>query len=227
MDRRVVRLLYEVLSRIGLNPSFAAADVPDTWLVQHVEGEHRLPPGRALDLGCGVGRNTLYLARRGWDAVGIDMLGRAVEKAREKARAEAVGRDAKARFLQGDVTRLGELNLGDGYTLIVDSGCFYGLSATQRDAYAAGVTRVAAPGALLLMAGFTTIPGTGIGISEDDLRRFPEWELRTGAQVPMAEISRHTRIPPPLKAAMRSGRLRIRRFELVRVPSNTGVHADS
>lgn len=216
MNRHVLRVLYEVLSRIGLNPSLAAADVPDGWLVEHVEGEHPLPPGRALDLGCGAGRNTLYLARHGWDVIGIDMLGRAIEKAREKARSKGIGDAATARFVQGDATRLAELGLGDGYTLIVDSGCYYGLAANQRDAFATGVTRVAAPGALLLMAGFTKIPGIAIGISEDDLRRFPGWEMRTSAVIPMEEIMRHTPIPLLLKAAMRSGRLRIRRFELSR-----------
>lgn len=217
MNHHLLRLLYEALTRIRLNPSLAAADVPDGWLVEHVEGEHRLPPGRALDLGCGAGRNSLYLARHGWDVTGIDFLGRAIEMARDKARFQAVGDAAKARFLQGDVTRLAELNLGEGYNLIVDSGCYYGLPAGRRDAFATGVTRVAAPGALLLMAGFTKIPGTGIGISEDDLRRFPGWEPRTSAVVPMEETMRHTRIPLPLKLAWRSGRLSIRRFELSRM----------
>lgn len=212
MNSRVLRVLYEALSRIGLNPSLAAADVPDGWLVEHVEGEHRLAPGRALDLGCGAGRNSLYLARHGWEVTGIDMIGLAIEKARSKA----VGDTAKARFLQGDVTRLGDLDLGGGYTLINDSGCYYGLSSNQRDAFAAGVTQVAAPGALLLMAGCTRIPGTGIGISEDDLRRFPSWDLRASAQVPMEEISRHTHIPLPMKLAWRTGHLQIRRFELVK-----------
>jgi SAM-dependent methyltransferase len=212
MNPRVVRVLYEALSRIGLNPSLDAANVPDAWLVEHVEGEQRLPPGRALDLGCGAGRNSLYLARQGWEVTGIDLIGLAVNK----ARAKAVGDAAKARFLQGDVTKLAELDLGDNYSLIVDSGCYYGLSSKQRDAFADGVTQVAAPGAMLLMTGFTKIPGTGIGISDEDLRRFPGWQLRTSAPIPMEEISRHTRIPLPLKLAWRSGRLQIRRFELVK-----------
>jgi SAM-dependent methyltransferase len=213
MNRRVLRLLYELLSRIGANPSLTGADVPDSWLVGCVEGEHRMPPGRALDLGCGAGRNTRYLARQGWDATGIDMLGRAIKLARSRT----VGEAAKARFVQGDVTRLGDLDIGGGYDLIVDSGCYYGLSGDQRDAYAEGVTRVAAPSALLLMAGFTKIPGVIPGISEQDLRRrFPAWTLRTSALVPIEEIARHTRIPLPLKAGLRSGRLRILRFELAR-----------
>lgn len=214
MNRHVVRLLYQALTRVGLNPTLGVPDVPDGWVVEHVEGEHRLPPGRALDLGCGGGRNSLYLARRGWDVVGIDMLGVAVKKARYQAAVISV--DAtKARFLQGDVTKLAELDIGDGYQLIVDSGCYYGLSANQRDGFADGVTHVAVPGALLLMAGFTRIPGTGIGISEEDLRRFPGWELRTAATVPMEEMARYIRIPLPLKLAWRSGRVQIRRFELL------------
>jgi SAM-dependent methyltransferase len=213
MNPRALRFLYEALSRIGLNPSLKAADVPDTWLGQYVEGPHRLEPGRVLDLGCGAGRNTRYFASHGWDAVGIDMLGRAIDK----ARSQAVGAAAKARFLRGDVTRLDDLDIGDGFGLIVDSGCYYGLSGHQRDGYAAGVTRVAAPGAVLVMAGFTKIPGIVAGISEDDLRnRFGDWELRTSAPVPIGDLMRHTRIPFPLKAALRTGRLGIQRFELTR-----------
>ena len=219
MNRQVVRLLYEVLSRIGANPALNGADVPDTWLVEQVDGEHPLQPGRALDLGCGAGRNTRYLARRGWEATGIDMIGRAIDL----ARAGAAGDAASARFLQGDVTRLDDLDIGVGYDLIVDSGCYYGLSDAQRDDYADGVTRVAAPGALLVMAGFIKLPAIIPGICEDDLRRrFPKWILRASAAVPMEEIARHTRIPLPVKVGMRSGRLQIRRFELVH--QNTETH---
>jgi SAM-dependent methyltransferase len=213
MNPRALRVLYETLSRIGLNPSLQAADVPDTWIVPFVEGPQRLEPGRALDLGCGAGRNSRYLVRHGWDAIGIDMLGSAIDKARFRA----VGTAAKARFLQGDVTRLADLDIGDGFSLIVDSGCYYGLSDDQRDNYAAGVTHVAAPRALLLMAGFTKIPGIIPGISEEDLRRrFSGWDLQTSATVPADDLARHTRIPFPLKAGLRTGRLVIRRFELTK-----------
>ncbi len=211
MNTRAGRLVYEMVSRIGLNPALKGADVPDTRLVELVEGPDRLAPGRALDLGCGAGRNTLYLARHGWHVIGIDFIERAVDKARSRA----VGAAAGARFLHGDVTRLADLDLGDGYGLILDSGCYYGLAHYQRDAFAAGVTTVAAREALLLMSGFTKLP-TG-GINEQDLRRrFPDWQLISNVPVSIEEIMRHTRIPLPLKAAMKSGRLSIRRFELTR-----------
>jgi SAM-dependent methyltransferase len=213
MKPRVLRLLYAAVSRIGWNPSLNTADEPDVWLVQFVVGPHRLEPGRVLDLGCGAGRNTRYFARHGWDAVGIDILGPAIDK----ARAQTVDAAANARFLHGDVTRLDDLDIGDGFSLIIDSGCYYSLSSDQRDGYVAGVTRVAAPSALLVMAGFTRIPGIIAGISEDDLRdRFRGWELRTSAPVPLGDLTRHTRVPFPMKAALRSGRLATHRFELTK-----------
>lgn len=42
-----------------------------------------LPPGRALDLACGEGRNAIWLAARGWDVTGADFSAVAIEKARQ------------------------------------------------------------------------------------------------------------------------------------------------
>ena len=41
-----------------------------------------LPPGRAVDLACGEGRNAIWLARRGWEVTAIDFSGVAVERGR-------------------------------------------------------------------------------------------------------------------------------------------------
>jgi len=45
-----------------------------------------LRPGKALDLGMGLGRNTIFLAQKGWDATGIDLAEVGVTKAQERAR---------------------------------------------------------------------------------------------------------------------------------------------
>jgi len=45
-----------------------------------------LPPGRALDLACGEGRNALWLAQRGWDVTAVDFSKVAIEKGRNVER---------------------------------------------------------------------------------------------------------------------------------------------
>lgn len=43
------------------------------------------PPGRVLDLGCGQGRNAVWLALRGHEVLGVDLSSVAVEQARKLA----------------------------------------------------------------------------------------------------------------------------------------------
>ena len=51
---------------------------------QFVESElASLPPGRALDLACGEGRNARWLAERGWQVTAIDWSQVAVDKGRQ------------------------------------------------------------------------------------------------------------------------------------------------
>lgn len=54
-----------------------------------------LPPGRALDLACGEGRNAIWLATLGWDVVGVDFSGVAIERARERAEEAGVTVDLR------------------------------------------------------------------------------------------------------------------------------------
>ena len=49
------------------------------------EAERSRPLGRALDLGCGRGQYTPGLARRGWEAVGIDYVLAAIQAAAARA----------------------------------------------------------------------------------------------------------------------------------------------
>jgi SAM-dependent methyltransferase len=63
---------------------------PNTWIEQ-VTAE--LPPGRALDLAAGEGRNAIWLASRGWDATALDFSSVALERAARIA-SERLGADA-------------------------------------------------------------------------------------------------------------------------------------
>ena len=54
-----------------------------------------LSPGRGLDLGCGFGRATIYLAYRGWRMDGVDFIPQAIAIAQQ--RAETAGVAGRAR----------------------------------------------------------------------------------------------------------------------------------
>ena len=60
---------------------------PNRFLVAEVDG---LPPGRALDLACGEGRNAVWLAGLGWKVVGVDFSEVAISKARARVERDGV-----------------------------------------------------------------------------------------------------------------------------------------
>lgn len=120
------------------------------WVAAH-EATGRLP-GRALDLGCGTGTTSLYLAARGWDVTGIDFAPNAIRRAKRKAaRASLAGQVA---FHTADVTRLDFLPDDLAAGLAVDIGCLHALDEPRRTAYAAHLVRLTCPGAAYLLYAF-------------------------------------------------------------------------
>jgi SAM-dependent methyltransferase len=55
---------------------------PSKLLIDAIRGRH---PGRALDLGMGEGRNTIFLAQQGWQATGVDLADAGVAQAKARA----------------------------------------------------------------------------------------------------------------------------------------------
>jgi SAM-dependent methyltransferase len=141
-----------------------------------VEGPDALPPGRALDIGCGTGTNALYLVQHGWDVLGVDFAGPAISRANSRLRAlrrdasRLKPSDSRARFIRGDATRLREIGAEGPYSLIYDIGCLHGISREKRPLYAAEITALAAPGALYLVYAFEPAGSGPIGLSESEAR---------------------------------------------------------
>ena len=182
---------YAIAYRLGLTPweraGEAAQDSFDA-LLDREEGERGRPFGRALDLGCGRGIHTHELARRGWDAVGVDTIPRALEAAQA---ADGSG----ASFALADVTRLDRADLGT-FDFFLDIGCFHGLSPEQRRMSAQGITRLANPGATMLIlafepSGLPFIPG-GVAASEVE-DTFDGWQLLS------TELADTSGMPKPMK----------------------------
>lgn len=166
---------YAVAYRIGFTPweRYASAAAPSIGsLLGREEAERARPLGRALDLGCGRGLYTRELAGRGWEAVGVDLVPRAIDAANR-------GGVGGARFVVGDVTALQGVELGT-FDFFLDVGCFQGLSAAQRDGEGRAVTALANPEATLLVLalGAGGIRGVVGGVSQADVEAaFPEWAL--------------------------------------------------
>ena len=97
-----------------------------------------LPPGRALDLGCGFGRTAIHLARLGWSVDGVDFIPHAIEVARERAAAAGVAKHA--RFYQASVAELDFLK--PSYDLAIDIGCMHSFDDDLLRGYEAGLARL-------------------------------------------------------------------------------------
>jgi SAM-dependent methyltransferase len=69
---------------------------PNQFVEAHLAG---LPPGRALDLAAGEGRNALWLAEQGWDVTAVDFS----EVGLDKGRAVAERRGLKVNWVTADV----------------------------------------------------------------------------------------------------------------------------
>ena len=61
-----------------------------------------LPPGRALDLAAGEGRNTVWLAERGWQVVAVDFSRVGLEKGRKLSAARGVD-EARVDWIVADL----------------------------------------------------------------------------------------------------------------------------
>lgn len=113
---------------------------PDPWLVAAVRERWWRRGGRILDIGCGAGTNALFLARRGFGAMGVDLADGAIAAARERARRAHLTVD----FRVEDALRLPFPDASlDGAS---DFGCFHTLPPALRRDYAREVARVVRPG---------------------------------------------------------------------------------
>jgi SAM-dependent methyltransferase len=177
---------YRLLYRLRITPWER-----DTVPVAVTElAERTSPPGRVLDVGCGTGRDAAYLSGRGWTVTGVDAVPRAIDAARRRARAA----NAEVNWVLGDVTRLQTLGIGDGYDIVIDRGCFHGLSDDERKRCAEGVTAVTAAGArMLLLAFHPRNAGVGPrGVTREQIEGHfaPAWQVVTSAPDAEAKLPR-------------------------------------
>jgi len=172
---------YRLAYAIGFHPWEDLAEHPPfagklLELIAREEDGYGPPYGRALDLGTGSAVWGVRLAKRGWEVTGIDIVEKALRRARE--RVEEAGVDL--RLVHGDVTALKEAGVGSGFRLVVDTGTFHGLDDVQRKAMGREVSAVTAPDATMILDCFAPRRRGQLprGASRGDVEQaFPDWEI--------------------------------------------------
>lgn len=102
-------------------------------------------PKTSLELGCGLGRFSAFMAEQGIKATGVDFSSVAIEKA--KKRVANAGR--KPTFIVGDVTNL--KMIAEQFDVSFDVGCFHCLNEQEQQKYVSEVYRLLKPGATHLI----------------------------------------------------------------------------
>jgi SAM-dependent methyltransferase len=105
-----------------------------------------LPAGRALDLGCGLGRAAIFMAKLGWQVDGVDFVAQAITEARQRAAAAGA---TGAHFHQSAVTELDFL--AGPYDFALDVGCAHSFNADDLQSYVSHLRRLLKPGGTFLL----------------------------------------------------------------------------
>ena len=111
-----------------------------------------LTPGRALDLGCGEGGDTLWLAAHGWRVLGVDISETALSRA--AAEAEARGLTDRVQLVQ---TNLSE-TFPEGTFDLVSAQFLQSLVHLDRERIFASAARAVAPGGVLIIVDHGAAP---------------------------------------------------------------------
>lgn len=151
---------------------YAAGDMPwDSGVTppEIFEILSELPPGNALDLGCGTGTVMRDLLKRGWQADGIDFVGAAIDLARDKLKQFPA---ETCRLFRHDVTQLDKLLvLRPPYDLIIDIGCGHCIDKDAAPGYAKAIAHMLKIGGAFMLYASHPRPDSTVGWTPVEVER--------------------------------------------------------
>jgi 2-polyprenyl-3-methyl-5-hydroxy-6-metoxy-1,4-benzoquinol methylase len=130
-------------------------NIPDENLVSYIDSGF-FKPGKVLDVGCGNGRNSIYLAKKGFDVDGIDFSETSIKTAKETANLSST----KVNFICKSIFDFE--NDGEKYDYIYDSGCFHHIKPHRRSLYLNTILKNLKPEGAFGMACFNLKGGSNI-----------------------------------------------------------------
>ncbi len=140
-DKNVFEKVYEKPGTVWTKTE------PPEQLVKLIESE-KVKPCKAIDVGCGEGFYSIYLASKGFDVVGIDLSERAIGYAKENASK----RGLKIRFMKMDVSDLDKLN--EKFDFVLEWTLMHHIMPPQRQKYVEGIRSILNKGGKYLSVSF-------------------------------------------------------------------------
>jgi len=144
-------------------------EYPDENLLQWVRSGD-LKPGKALELGCGNGRNALFLAQNGYQVDAVDYSEKAISWAIENTHKA----DVEVNYICDSLFEV-EL-LEDHYDFVYDCGCFHHIAPHRRQTYVELIARTIRAGGHFGLVCFAPEGGSGLS----DLEMYQQQSLRGG-----------------------------------------------
>jgi len=152
-----------------------AHDEPTLFLAEICR---RREPGRALDIGCGAGTDSVFLASQGWEVTSLDFMPKALEYTQQRARAAGV----RVNPVEADIT---QWQPDGAYDLVLDHGLLHNMDPVRYPAYRQTVLAALAPAAdFVLLHWHPRWPGQANGrmgptrVGRDDIKAFFAPELQ-------------------------------------------------
>lgn len=125
---------------------------PDENLVEFCE-QHEIKPRKALDIGCGIGRNTRYLSKISEIVNGCDISGTAIEEAEKRSR-----HIPNVKYFTQSIFDHDDCN----YDFIYDSGCLHHMPPHIRYRYLEYINSILDDEGYFSLVCFNDIPGEGM-----------------------------------------------------------------
>jgi SAM-dependent methyltransferase len=115
------------------------SDKPDIHLPQVIKANN-VKLGKALEVGCGTGTNAIWLAKHGFEVIGMDISQTAIAKAKKKVASAGVN----SQLFVGDF--LVDQVPGAPFNFIYDRGCFHVFDQSEElSRFASRVEELLAP----------------------------------------------------------------------------------